>query len=205
MAGDATGISLAAASVTENRRNEIVQAAATLFDDVAYSRVSMANLAEATGLAKPTLYHYFRSKEEILYRIHHEFISILIERQRLRADKKGKRTDHLLSIMKDILELMETHRGHVRVFFEHHRELPEDWKTSVARERSTYQGMVEDVIQTGMEEGVYRETQVRLTALAVFGMCNWAYQWYRVDGPLRPDEIAEFFFDLLMRGLERIE
>jgi hypothetical protein len=43
----------------------------------------------------------------------------------------------------------------------------------------------------------------RLATLAVFGMCNWAYQWYRPGGALSPDALADFFFDLLFNGLGR--
>ena len=42
-----------------------------------------------------------------------------------------------------------------------------------------------------------------LTTLAVFGMCNWAYQWYRSNGRLSSRVVAEFFFDLLVNGLRR--
>jgi AcrR family transcriptional regulator len=108
----------------DERRQEIVRTAADLFDRAGYSSTTMEDIAHAVGIAKPTLYHYFKSKDEILFWIHEEFIDLLINRHEQRLQALLDPNQLLLEVMADILELMETHRGHVRVFFEHHRELP---------------------------------------------------------------------------------
>ena len=46
-----------------------------------------------------------------------------------------------------------------------------------------------------------RQTDRHLATLATFGMCNWAYQWYRPGGPLRSREIAYQFWSYLVYGL----
>jgi AcrR family transcriptional regulator len=188
--GDATG-----------RHAEVVREAAALFDERGYHATSMEDIAAAVGLRKPTLYHYFRSKDQILLSIHEEFIDLLISRQQRRLQTSMKPDQLLLEIMADILELMETHRGHVRTFFEHHRELPEDAHEAIEAKREAYEGMVSHVIQAGIDDGTFRPVDVKLATLALFGVCNWAYQWYRPGGPLRSREIAYVFWDLLVNGL----
>lgn len=193
--------SLTQGSLT-GRKRDIVNQAAVLFDDVGYSRASMEDLAALVGVAKPTLYHYFSSKDEILYEIHREFITDLITKQEARFGTTGTGADHLLAIMTDVLELMRSHRGHVRVFFEHHRELHEDKKSEVVAQRQRYQRMVEEVIGRGVRDGSFSgAVDTRLATLAVFGMCNWAYQWYDPAGLNTPREIAESFFEILSNGL----
>lgn len=185
------------------RLREIVDRAAVLFDERGYHRVSMEDIAAAVGIRKPTLYHYVRSKDQILALIHHEFMSLVISRAEARAELSMPPSQRLLEFMADILELMHTHRGHVRVFFEHHRELPAAEQAAVRTIRDRYERMVEAAIREGAESGEFRATAPRLTTLALFGMCNWAYQWYQREGPLRTREIAYTFWDVLMRGLER--
>ena len=73
------------------------------------------------------------------------------------------------------MELMETHRGHVRVFFEHHRELPAEARGPIRLKRGRYEKIVEGLIGEGIELGVFRDTDPHMAALATFGMCNWAY------------------------------
>lgn len=183
------------------RRQQIIARAAGLFDQSGYSHASMDDIAREVGVAKPTLYHYFQSKDDILHAIHEEFIDLLIERHEARSDTGLRPEQLLLEAMADILELMQTHRGHVRVFFEHHRELPTEARESVKVKRDHYEKTVEDLIAQGIENGVIRETDVHLAALATFGMCNWAYQWFRESGRLRSREVAYQFWNYIIYGL----
>jgi TetR/AcrR family transcriptional regulator, cholesterol catabolism regulator len=191
----------AARGTADQRRAEIVQLAADLFDREGYHQTSMEKLASTAGVAKPTLYHYFSGKEAILCEIHRQFIEPLIARHENRLTFSLRPRQLLLEAMGDVLELMETHRGHVRVFFEHYRELPPDVHAEVKQRRDHYESMIQDILIRGVAEGEFREINTRLTTLAVFSVCNWAYQWYSSDGPLRPREIAYHMWDLLERGI----
>jgi len=178
-----------------------VQRAARLFDKHGYHNTSMDDIAAAVNLRKPSLYHYFGSKEEILFWIHQEFIDLIIGRQVQRDDSGLSPEQLLVEVMADILELMETHRGHVRVFFEHHRELPARYQKTIREKRDFYQQSVEDILVEGIVNGSFRKVDPRLATLALFGMCNWAYQWYQNRGDKSSREIAEFFADLYLKGI----
>jgi AcrR family transcriptional regulator len=191
-------------TAADRRRLLIVSRAAQLFDDAGYGQTSMDDIARAVRIAKPTLYHYFQSKDEILSSIHEEFIDLLIARHHERAGDGLGPGASLLEYMADILGLMETHRGHVRVFFEHHRELPAAKRAAIAEKRSTYQKYVGDTVAEGMRTGEFRATDPALTTLAIFGMCNWAYQWYSVDGRVGSRDIAVHFWNLLQFGLNPV-
>ncbi|WP_341241192.1 TetR/AcrR family transcriptional regulator [uncultured Nocardioides sp.] len=183
------------------RRQQVVTLAAGLFDKSGYSSTTMDDIAREVGVAKPTLYHYFPSKDDILHAIHEEFIDLLIDRHLSRLDTGLRSEQLLLEVMADILELMETHRGHVRVFFEHHRELTVEARGPIKLKRDRYEKIVEELIADGVATGVIRPVDTHLAALATFGMCNWAYQWYRPDGKLRSRELAYQFWNYLLYGL----
>jgi AcrR family transcriptional regulator len=185
-----------------SRRDDVIRAAALLFDARGYHAASMEDIAEAVGIRKPTLYHYFSSKDEILFGIHEEFIDLLIRRHQERLETTAGVERLIPELMADILELMETHRGHVRVFFEHHRELPAEQHAAIARKREEYEQMASRLIQRGVDEGRFRaDLDVKLTTLAMFGACNWAYQWYRSTGELQSRAIAAVFWDQLLHGI----
>jgi AcrR family transcriptional regulator len=95
-----------------------------LFDAHGYRNTSLEDVALLVSIAKPTLYHYFQSKEEILRFIHEEFIQLLTEKYLQRVGSGVEPEELVLGAMKDILSLMVSHRGYVSVFFEHRRELP---------------------------------------------------------------------------------
>lgn len=183
------------------RRADIARKAATLFDAKGYHQATMEDIAAEVGLRKSTLYHHVASKEEILFLIHEEFVDLLMALQ-AEPDRTSFSPEHrLLATMTDLIRLMSTHRAHVRVFFEHHRELPAPYRDRIAEKRDAYFALVSQSIEDAVYAGVFEVPDVHLAALAVFGMCNWAYTWYRPDGRQSPDDIAGFFWDWLTNGM----
>src|SRR5713101_7114622 len=124
------------------KRSQVVAKAAELFDAVGYHNTGVADIAAAAGISKPTLYHYFASKDEILFWIHEEYMDELIARQDKRTGISISPSACLLELMADMLEMTETRPG-VRVFHEHLRELREDQQQLVREKRERYQSMVE--------------------------------------------------------------
>jgi AcrR family transcriptional regulator len=188
-------------SAADTRRAEVITLAAGLFDRHGYANVSMEQIAAAAGIAKPTLYHYFRAKDEILRGIHETFIDVLLERQDERCHLRLAPADLLLGAMTDIFGLMETHRGHVRVFFEHHRELPDQARKQIRVKRDRYEQLIRDAVTEGIRTREFRDVDPETATLAIFGVCNWAYQWWRPGGTADPALTAQKMWDLIIRGL----
>ncbi len=184
-----------------DKRQAIIDAAAALFETEGYTVTSMAAIARASGLAKASLYHYFASKDEILFAIHDAFIDLLISRRDHRAAAGLSPEDELHEVCADVLELMDSHRGHVRVFFEHYRELPVEQQRVIRAKRDDYESWVETTVQTGNVVGAFRNVNPRLVTLALFGMANWSYQWYHAGGALTSRQIAAHFADYLIHGI----
>jgi AcrR family transcriptional regulator len=191
----------APATKANKKREQIVAQAAVLFDSRGYHATTMEDIAASVGIAKPTLYHYYHSKDEILYAIHEEFIDLLLAEHAQRATDLSLGPDELLpGIAGDILCLMETHRGHVRTFFEHHRELPARERSTIRQKRDQYAAIVENLLQQGVDQGII-DCDPKLCALHFFGMCNWSYQWYRPGNGQTPRAIGENFWRMLRDGI----
>jgi len=193
-------------TAADRRRRQILDEAARLFDERGYHTTSMEDIAEAVGIRKPTLYHYFRSKVEILDTVYQETIGELIARQEQRATISMTPEQRVLETMADVLETIDARHGHVRVFFEHHRELPEDRHEEIMARRERYHQQLVAIIQAGIDDGTFRPgLDPQLAALLIFGACNWAYQWYRPGGPLRARDLAYAFWDMLVHGMENAD
>ncbi len=185
----------------EQRRGEIIEAAARLFNRLGYHNTSTAAIADEVSTAKGTVYHYFQAKHEILYEIHRIWIEELIER----FQENQARTDDVVEIIRhvflDVLALIDQRPDHVRVFFEFFRELPPDLRAQARARRDLYEALVENTIRRGIDTGAFRAIDPRTQAFALFGMCNWSYQWYRRDGKFDSDEIAEMLFTVFIDGM----
>jgi len=185
------------------RIDQIVSAAAKLFDKAGYHNANMEMLAEATGLQKPSLYHYVKSKGEVLLRIHHKLLDTL-NAQHLRRVEEGQTREELLyGICKDIIEFIAENRGYVRAFFENYRELDESIRIQLRKDRSAYFAIITDLIAQGVAAGEYETHEVTLSALFLMGQVNWAYQWYRPGQNPAPEVLARMMLDTFLYGVAR--
>jgi AcrR family transcriptional regulator len=207
MAGGSTDPLLAASAVqvvdskADLRRIKILDHAATLFEETGFHNTSMNAIAAAAGIRKPTLYHYFDSKAAILFGVHEGLINVMIEQQARRLNSNLAPTDAIYEFIADIIGLMRTHRGYVKAFIENVRELPPDMRRDISRKRAQYQSMLNDVLSAGMASGEFETGDPQLTSHAIFGMVNWAYQWYGEKSELSVREVATHFHRLVVHGL----
>ena len=188
----------------DEKRQEIIERCADLCDAGSYHRATMRMLAADVGLGKPTLYHYFRSKTEILYAIHQRHIAALIDGLDSEQRRGASHDQLLIHACRDILEEIAKHPGYVRAFFEHYQELDEPKRAEIRRRRQEYFGKICGIIKSGIAAGVFRKYDIELTAFGFLGMCSWAYQWYpaMVD-KISTQKLAETLCDTFLLGLKK--
>jgi len=185
-----------------NKREDIIQASADLFEKVGYHRATMQLLAEEVGLGKPTLYHYFKSKNEILYAIHQGTITQVLKLHRTRVSKNLPPEDLLRGIASDMVAFIKKHPGYTRAFFDHIDELEPEHKQEIKAQRDEYMEATIDVIRQGIASGKFKDTDPRLATLAFFGMINWTYKWIHTEKRASVNKLASHFCDLFLDGLK---
>ena len=187
---------------TIRRKREILRGAASLFDRVGYHGVNMSMIAEAAGLKKPTLYHYITGKDEILFMLHELFIGTLRRNTDARLETGADALTVLRGVVEDTFKLIHDYPGYVRAFFEHFRELDPNQRAAIAVKRDEYVALITGVIKKAMADGVVRKADPTLTAHCLFGVCNWAYQWYRPSKDPAPEVLAAKCWEIFSQGLE---
>jgi len=185
----------------ERRRRKVIAAAARLFAERGYQATSMSDLTEATGLAAGGLYHYFASKEQLLFLICDELLDPLLERARaiVAADAPAER--HLHELLRAWLDHIEAHRDHMLVFAQerHVIEREPQWRR-VRRERKAFEQILDDVLARGEQDGTIAFPDRGLALLALLGMVNYTPQWLRRRGRLSAEQIADGYCDLILRA-----
>ena len=185
----------------ERRRDEILREAALLFLESGYRGTSMGAIAERVGIAKPTLYHYWRSKEDILYEIHKQFIHPLLKQQRSYAERGLRPDDQLRRCVRDMMESLNDDPGYVRSFIEHGRELSEERSREVRHIGREHRELVEQAIKDGVDQGMFRKVNPTIAAYALLGVASWAAFWFQPGGPLTAETVAEELSDVVLNGL----
>lgn len=187
----------------DEKRMEIVERCAHLFDKVGYHKASMQMLADEVGLGKPTLYHYFRSKADILYAIHELHMDALMRGLEDLSRSDLHPGDRLRNACTDILRQISEHPGYVRAFMDHYPDLEGEMRNKIRQRRADYLTAVCRLIEEGIKNGRFAACDVEITAYGFLGMCNWAYKWFpRLHGDRTPEEISKLLCDTFLKGLE---
>ena len=113
----------------DEKRAQIIEGCATLFDKVGYHNTSMQMLAEEVGLGKPTLVPLFPSKISILYAIHDAHIMGLLSGLKHGAAEIPRMSLRAACI--DILREIATHPGYVRAFMDNYQDLEGEMKDNI--------------------------------------------------------------------------
>jgi AcrR family transcriptional regulator len=191
----------AAAGSREAKRLSILRAAAGIFAARGYHKTSVAEVAEALGMSKPFLYYYLKNKEDILFECSRhatEELSRVLEEVR-RAKASG--WDRLRMLFRGYARVMSTDFGICLIRSTAPGSLPDDSADRLYSGRRRLNGEVEKLIAEGMADGSIRPCHPRMAAFAMFGAFNGICNWYRSDGMLEPESIADHFLDIFARGL----
>jgi TetR/AcrR family transcriptional regulator, cholesterol catabolism regulator len=184
------------------REAEIYEAALRLFREKGYHATSMRDIGQAVGLLKGSLYTYISSKQDLLVPIFEQStVPLLRELERIVADPDLPAPELLRLAIRAHVATVAQRLDVLTVFLHERRALSSESLRRLRAYNKRYQDLFAGIIERGVREGVFRPVDCRVTMLALIGMCNSMAWWYRPDGRLAPDEIAEQFADLVLNGL----
>lgn len=182
-------------------RRALLESALTLFGAKGYEATSVQEITDASGVTKGAFYHYFDSKEDLLRLIHDEFVDDQLAAVRRAIDESDDPVEQLRAVFREFAESVRRFQPSVTVFFQERRYLTGKRFAAVKRKRDEFDGLFRGVLERGVEQGVFRhDLDASLVYLGIVGVFSWMNQWYRPDGQLTTDEIADTFTELLLSG-----
>lgn len=187
------------------RREAIVDTSARVFAQQGYHATSLTELCEANGLGKGALYHYIRSKEELLAAIHDRVMDEVMTGADRVAATGGSPSQQLRLLGDELLDVIHRYPDHVWVFLHEFPALTGERAEQFRARRREYERRVEAVLRAGIETGEFRDVDARLTALAWLGMHNYTYLWLKPGGRLSARDVARPFADVFIRGIGRAQ
>ena len=179
------------------RKEQILEEAARLFSRRGYHATSMRDIGEATGMLAGSLYAHIASKEELLDEIvvqaAEQFLGGLevVRASGLSPEEKLRRA------IRAHIEVVAGNVDEARVFHHEWKALTGHRLDEARRLRNRYERLWDEVLR-----GLPGAGDPKFARLLVLSAANWTYTWYRPDGPLSPDAVADRFTDLLLAGLD---
>lgn len=181
-------------------RIQLYEEAAKAFALRGYAGASIQELADALGVKKSAIYHYCRSKEELLFDISRDAMERSLERLENAVAPGGSAEEAIRRMVRaHVSALAETHYEHRTMMTELDSLSPER-RQEVKLLRDRYEAMWSEVIERGIAEGTFSNAETKFVRLGALGALNWMIYWYRPE-ERSIDEIADGLANFILRGL----
>ena len=183
-------------------RDKVYEIAAEVFHRKGYDNTSMSDIAEAVGLTKAGLYHHIPSKESLLFTILDYGMDMT----------EAYVVDPLEAIADPVRRLKKMIELHLKLILEGRKlavtgllhecqGLSRPHQAKINRRKKQYVRLVTELVSEVMQKSNCKAADPKVAALALLGMLNWTYQWYKPSGSVKPDEVVREFQDLFIRGV----
>ena len=187
-----------------DQRSLIAKSAAELFARRGYAATSMNEIAEASRLSKPGLYHHFKDKAQVLLYIADGHVSRLVDIvtgvEALDLAPEERLPELIEAFMTEYAEAQNEHR----VLTEDVRFLDPEAKARVlAKERTVVQVFADAIAATRPD---LHDSQLhKLLTMFLFGMLNWMFTWFKPEGRFTYEQMAPIATQLFLNGISGLE
>jgi len=184
------------------RKEQLYDVAERLFSERGYHATTIREIARELQIEGGSLYSHISGKQELLYQIVLRGSDQFLRAARATLAEGGPARAQLLRFMRRHLAIMAESTPRAIVHFHEWRHLDPAHQSVIRARRDEYEGTLRQIISAGVANGEFAAADERLIGLHVLSLLNWTYQWYSPGGTWNADDLAEQFYDVLMRGLE---
>lgn len=184
----------------DERWDELQRAAARVFAKKGYKSTSLQELADEIGILKGSLYYYIDTKEDLLYEIVRGVLDGGMNNLQRIASEKGDAVTRLKKVVNAHVQYLIGNLAATTVFLHDIKHLSKARRDTLAVDE--YEIIIQRLIEEGQAEGSVRtDIDAKMIEMAVLGVVNWTYRWYRADLHLSAERIGQQFAELISEGL----
>jgi AcrR family transcriptional regulator len=200
-----SGMARTQAADYEQRRERIVEAAARLFAQKGFLGASIADLAGACDISKSLIYHYYASKEEILFDVMHSHVKALLDAAQRIAAGRDTPEKKLRALTREFIQLYVGAANRQRVLLNELDNLTADQRKIVVGIQRGLIQIVEDILAQIRPALSGRNPLGTPAAMLYFGMINWMHTWLDASGRAKPARIADLTANIFLDGVVKAD
>ena len=179
----------------------ILRTAARIFAEKSYHSTSMRDISRATNVSLAGLYHYCKSKEELLFLIQDNCFGRVLERLEQRLESVEDPVAKLGIFIENHLSFFAANMSEMKVLSHEAESLRGDLYEHVSTRKDKYTKLAREILREVQEAQPGKETlDLTVATYALFGMMNWIYNWYDPQGKLQVSDLASNVMKLFLNG-----
>lgn len=186
------------------RHRAILDTAAGLICERGYERTSIQDIADACGLTKGGLYHHIEGKEDLLLEIMHYGMDLFEEEVLSTVITIADPLERLRECMRrNVLLVSQGANKAVIIILHEHATLTGVGQDQINARKKNYVRFLERSFREAMRDGRIRRVEPRVAAFSFLGQILWSYKWFKPNGAISPDQLADEMVQLFFGGLEQ--
>jgi AcrR family transcriptional regulator len=183
----------------------ILRNAARIFAEKGYHSTSMRDISRETQVSLAGLYHYCRSKEELLYLIQDNCFRRVLERLEQRLEEAEGGIEKLRLVIENHLSFFAANMAEMKVLSHEADSLAGEMYEHVSGKKQQYTRLVRRILSEAQQqqqrpEHTSQKMDLTVATYALFGMMNWIYNWYDPHGKLSVNDLVNNITRLFLNG-----
>ncbi len=187
----------------ENRsvRDKVLAAAVQLFAEYGYHAATMRDIARIAGIQAASIYYHYASKQALLVEIMETHMRQLNTNLEHILSKHNTVQQCLYEATSNHIRLHTTYKSEFFIIDTEIRALEGENRAKILALRDQYEDLIQRLLQEGMEQGVLRQTDVKVSSYAIIAMCTEVAKWFRPAGRLSVQQVIEIYCRMVTDGL----
>jgi AcrR family transcriptional regulator len=187
----------------ENRsaREKILHSAVQLFAEYGYHAAPLRDIARIAGIQAASIYYHYASKQALLIEImetHMQRLNANLERILREHDDPQRR---LRAAIANHIRLHTSYKAEFFIIDTEIRALEGENRTHIISLRDRYESLLQELLRDGMERGVFRQSDVKVSSYAIIAMCTEVATWFRPNGRLSVQQVIDIYTQMITQGL----
>jgi AcrR family transcriptional regulator len=186
----------------DQKRLGILSRSAALFAAHGYTGTSITMIAQACGVSKALMYHYYKSKDAVLFDLLSHHLQQLVTLVEAASQSSDNGEERLLAIVTALLEAYRGADAEHQVQIASLRLLPPAQQESLKDIERKLVALVSDALVAAVPSIARRRHLQKPLTMSLFGMLNWHYLWFRDGKGLTRDNYARMVTGLILAGAD---
>lgn len=183
------------------KKNEIHRVIARLFAYKGYHHTSMRKIARELGMNQSSLYHYFMSKEDVLFRLMNDAMDdVLVKLEEICASGLSAEAK-LKKVLHSYIRSYAGDQERLILLVNEMNSLTDTNRLILVERQRQYVKLIKSILKELVDEDKMKEIDASVATFAFFGMVHYTIKWYHENGPITLGELAKLFVEIFTKGI----
>jgi AcrR family transcriptional regulator len=177
--------------------------AAKLFNTKGYLQTTMDDITTAARFSKGGIYHYFSSKDEILFFVLDRYMNLVLQNLEHDLEEIESAREKIQYIISRHIQLYTQNPAEAKTLLNEKYCLPRKYRRKIDRKEREYFQIVRKVLIIFFEgKQKLPRSQITVITFLLFGICNWIFSWYDPKGAVNSEMLSEVIWKIFLNGLD---